>query len=139
MEKDLGSIIKKKREIYGLKQKELAKLVDITPSEISKIEHGERKKPNTKLLLKLKNKLNITNEELANIYGKDFMVLFENDDSYSSKLDNVFSPIEVDKILSLNKFDLIKLKEYINLLYDNDNMEQKEAISILVKSLNKNK
>lgn len=133
-DKQIGFQIKQKRIAVGLNQKELAKLLELSPSEVSKIESGERKIKNIKTILKIKNVLGFSNEEIAYIFG-----ITEEQFSYSvsSIFDNILSNIEINKLLLLNQEDLIKLRDYIIFLTSKNNIEEKEAIITLVKSYNK--
>ena len=52
-EKKIGELIAENREKKGLSQRQLAKAINISNAELSKIESGEREVPNPKILRKL--------------------------------------------------------------------------------------
>ena len=132
---ETNKIIKTKIQQCGLTQKEFAKLVGLSESEISKIKNGH-KKIDLNCIAKLSKVLKFTENEIntiLNICNESFTVY----DSYASELDNVFTNNEVFLIENLDKSELIKLKNYIYFLTNkNIAFEDKEAINILVKTLN---
>ena len=51
----LAEVIKNAREINGYSQRQLAKELNISNSELSRIESGSRQKPDTEILTKIAN------------------------------------------------------------------------------------
>ena len=69
LDKKLGEVIAKAREEKGLSQRQLAKLVNINNSELSKIESGIRKEPNPKMLRKISSVLDVNYNDLMYMIG----------------------------------------------------------------------
>ena len=67
--KKLGKIIKDIRESKGLSQRKLAKIINISNAELSKIESGERQIPNLVTLISVCELLNINFTELLKETG----------------------------------------------------------------------
>lgn len=65
MNKDLGQLIKLRREEYGLSQACLAHRAKMSPSYLSKIENGERDNPSYIMMLEICVALDIPFEELG--------------------------------------------------------------------------
>ncbi len=79
--KNIGQIIKEAREKMGFSQRELAKKANIDNTEISRIESGQRLKPNVIILKNVAEILNLSMVDLMKIagysdvdinWGKDF-------------------------------------------------------------------
>ena len=70
MDKKLGENIKKLRCEYNIKQKELAEMVNITPTHLSQIESGQ-KYPSVPVILDIAKSLNV-----------DPAAIVTNDDNY---------------------------------------------------------
>lgn len=68
-EKNLGERIAKAREDKGLSQRQLAKAVNISNAELSKIESGEREVPNPKILRKLSKHIDLNYNEMMSMVG----------------------------------------------------------------------
>ena len=68
-EKNLGERIAKAREDKGLSQRQLAKAVNISNAELSKIESGEREVPNPKILRKLSKYIDLNYNEMMSMVG----------------------------------------------------------------------
>ena len=65
----IGSVIKKRREELGFSQRQLAYLSNVSNTEISRIEAGERKKPSQEILKQLAAPLRLKKEELLELAG----------------------------------------------------------------------
>lgn len=133
---DANKYIRIKRLQLGISQKELARLSGFSESEISKIENGLRK-VNINIIQRLMPIFKFNEEEMKNIFNinVDNLNLYN---SYASNLDSIFTYEDVHLIESLGKLELIKLKNYIAFLSDKKiSNEDKEAVNIIVKSLNK--
>jgi transcriptional regulator with XRE-family HTH domain len=98
---NVGQLIKNKREAAGLSQKKLGIACGLSDSEIMKIEHGERKKPNWNNLCRIAQALNFHPFEFMLVAG------------YISEEDiHLCSPLN-----GLEKLDSRDL-EYLQLLID---------------------
>ena len=129
--------IRLKRKDMGIKQYELAKLIGITVSEMSKIEKGNRK-INIDLFAKLNKVLKFSEDEIKNVLKLDSEGLLIYN-SYTTNLDKIFTYEETGLLESLSKEDLIKIKNYLYFLTNNKvKEEEKESFNTLIKSLNKN-
>lgn len=67
--KNIGEEIAKAREIAGLSQRQLAKLIGISNAELSKIESGEREIPNPRILRKMSKYINLNYYKMLHIIG----------------------------------------------------------------------
>ena len=129
--------IRLKRKDMGIKQYELAKLIGITVSEMSKIEKGNRK-ISMDLFAKLNKVLKFSEDEIKNVLKLDSEGLLISN-SYTTNLDKIFTYEETGLLESLSKEDLIKIKNYLYFLTNNKvKEEEKESFNTLIKSLNKN-
>ena len=129
--------IRLKRKDMGIKQYELAKLIGITVSEMSKIEKGNRK-ISMDLFAKLNKVLKFSEDEIKNVLKLDSEGLLIYN-SYTTNLDKIFTYEETGLLESLSKEDLIKIKNYLYFLTNNKvKEEEKESFNTLIKSLNKN-
>ena len=129
--------IRLKRKDMGIKQYELAKLIGITVSEMSKIEKGNRK-ISMDLFAKLNKVLKFSEDEIKNVLKLDSEGLLIYN-SYTINLDKIFTYEETGLLESLSKEDLIKIKNYLYFLTNNKvKEEEKESFNTLIKSLNKN-
>ena len=66
---NIGKILKREREKNGISQRELAKRINVSNAEISKIESGERKLPSLDTLISICEKLKIDMVWLLKITG----------------------------------------------------------------------
>lgn len=74
----LQSLIIKGRELKGYSQRKLAKITKISNSELSRIESGERLKPDADYLLRIANALDLSLRELLKYAGyDDFAMQFD--------------------------------------------------------------
>lgn len=71
----LAEVIKNAREINGYSQRQLAKELNISNSELSRIESGSRQKPDTETLTKIANILGLSLRELLKLAGYDELAL----------------------------------------------------------------
>ena len=117
-----------KRTMYDLSLRDLSEKTNICMSELSKIENGLRQKLSIDKFNKLNSVLHFTKEEIKMLLG-DIMLDNQNDDEQS--LNEV-----VKRVLSLNKNNLIRFKNYISFLSNEKiNDETKESLNSLIKSL----
>jgi transcriptional regulator with XRE-family HTH domain len=63
----IGERIGDLRVAKGLSQKELCKLIDVTPSQLSRIESGETKNINVEVLLKLSEEFNVSTDYILGL------------------------------------------------------------------------
>lgn len=68
-EKKIGELIAENREKKGLSQRQLAKAINISNAELSKIESGEREVPNPKILRKLSKYIDLNYNEMMSMVG----------------------------------------------------------------------
>lgn len=64
-----GEYLRRKRKEHGMSQRVLAELIDVSNTEISRIESGERQKPSPVLLRKISEVMHISLEELMHEAG----------------------------------------------------------------------
>lgn len=125
--------IKTKRKEIGLKQIELAEIIGLTASEMSKIETGNRR-ISLDTFSKLNKVLKFTKEELKKL---DVEGLIEYT-SYASKMDKLFSQNEIRFLEMLDRNQLMDLKNYIYFMTNKKTTnEEKNAVKTLIKSLTK--
>ena len=68
-EKKIGEEIAKAREKKKISQRQLAKAVNISNAELSKIESGEREAPNPKTLRKISKHIDLNYNEMMDMIG----------------------------------------------------------------------
>ena len=104
-EKKIGELIAENREKKGLSQRQLAKAINISNAELSKIEPGEREVPNPKILRKLSKYIDLNyndtdfedkiinlpkNIKIVNVYGDNINIT-----NLCNILENVKSNVEI--------------------------------------------
>ncbi len=67
--KNIGEEIARARENKGLSQRQLAKAINISNAELSKIESGEREIPNPKTLKKISKYIDLNYNEMMDMVG----------------------------------------------------------------------
>lgn len=72
---NIGKLVKEKREKKGLSQRKLAELADVSHTEISRIESGERKRPAPYILKRVAPHLGVKYEELLEAAGYEELVV----------------------------------------------------------------
>jgi len=111
----IGEFIKNKRTELGLSQKKLGAMVDLSDSEIMKIENGTRKTPNWESLCKLAGVFGISPLEILLVSG------------YIS--DNDVNPqIKIKGLEKLNDEEFKSVQQYIDFIIsrkDNQTQEDK--------------
>jgi transcriptional regulator with XRE-family HTH domain len=120
----IGERIGDLRVAKGLSQKELCKLIDITPSQLSRIESGETKNINVEVLLKLSKKFNVSTDYilgLTNISTKknyDISELGLSENAVKAFLSNSVDMQILNKIVEHKHFPylIVLIKRY----YDGD-------------------
>lgn len=70
MDKDIGNLIKKKREELGFSIRELAKKIDMSPVYLCNIENGKRNLPSDYKLLLIANVLFLSQDEKIIFFDK---------------------------------------------------------------------
>ena len=70
MDKDIGKLIKKKREELGFSIRELAKKIDMSPVYLCNIENGKRNLPSDYKLLLIANVLFLSQDEKITFFDK---------------------------------------------------------------------
>ena len=74
MNETVGEIIAKAREEKGISKRELARIADISDTELSRIESGEREFPNPKTLRKITQHIGVNFNDLMYAAGLGFSV-----------------------------------------------------------------
>ena len=74
MNESVGQMIAKGREAQGLSQRELANLCNVSNTEISRIESGEREVPNPKTLRKISKYIGVNYNDLMYASGLGIQV-----------------------------------------------------------------
>lgn len=80
----IGDLIKKRRKIMNLTQRQLSYFTNVSNTEISRIESGERKHPSPDILKKLAEPLGVAYEELLEATG--YLSLQEHQKSYTIQI-----------------------------------------------------
>ena len=123
---NIGELIKNAREEKGYSARELAKLCDISHTEISNIEKGQRVKPAILTLKAFEKYLDLDFKELASMvgYSPDTIEYGDNNiivsyDRYDKKIKEF--EIEKDfleKLFIVKKHLAVDIKEYYDPIYD---------------------
>lgn len=127
MENRVGKLIKELRIKKDFTQRQLAYLADVSNTEISRIEKGERKKPNPIILQKIAKPLNIHYKTLYEAAGYETIYKLEPVDSGELLKDPSATYTEeemIDEILAaikriLNRYHQCQIKK----VGDQDKME----------------
>lgn len=85
---ELGNLIKELREKKKFSQRQLALYSGISNTEISKLESGERQKPNPNILKQISPHLGVTHEYLMSVAG------YTDDDCNGNMLINEIDELE---------------------------------------------
>jgi len=105
----IGELIKKLREQKGFSQRQLALYAEVSNTEISKIESGERQNPNPEILKKIASALNVD-------YIEFFKAAGYLDPDTPSPVDKITDSVSDDPELA--KFwDELKEREDLQLLF----------------------
>lgn len=103
-----GSMLRDKRLEKGMSLRYLAQLSDVSHTEISKIEKGERENPNRNVLIKLANALDIDTNKFLSAFG------YISDELIDMPTVNKYShAIEFDPIFPNAKFNIIQANKFI--------------------------
>lgn len=115
---NLGELLKKKREEMNLNLQQLSDLLGISSSYLWRLETGQRKAPTIQMVKKIINALNLSDEEIKEAIGEEFIAMKE------STLED-----ETDRLLKFISY--LKTKKEINL---NDTIEILNIIGDIVKN-----
>src|SRR5690554_5829990 len=74
----IGKLIKEKREKRKLSQRKLAELANVSHTEISRIESGERKRPAPYILKRIAPFIGVSYRELLEMSGYDELFVEKN-------------------------------------------------------------
>ena len=120
----LGGLIREKREEKGLSQRQLAEKIDVSNTEISRIESGERRSPAPYILRRMAPHLGVTYRRLLELSGYKDLVLEEpveremvreDWEAYASAVedfcDQETTPEEAKKIAEYKKFLISQRQE----------------------------
>ena len=149
---NIGELIKKTRKEKGYSARELAKLCDISHTEISNIEKGLRVKPAILTLKGFEKYLDLDFKELAQAVGyapetikygdNNVIVSFERYDKKVREFESKIS--ELEKTVLFKKHLGVDIKEYYDLVFDylksQNNVDEKlmkkaEYIYVLLNNL----
>src|SRR5690554_1170183 len=106
----LGKLIRTQREKSGLSQRRLAELVNISNTEISRIESGERKRPAPFILKRIAPHIGVNYKELLEAAGYD--ELFVEQNSMVAKEDSLAYVNAVKDFSNLTPEEQEKLKTF---------------------------
>ena len=123
---NIGELIKNAREEKGYSSRELAKLCDISHTEISNIEKGQRVKPAILTLKAFEKYLDLDFKELASMvgYSPDTIEYGDNNiivsyDRYDKKIKEFELEKDfLEKLLIVKKHLAVDIKEYYDPIYD---------------------
>ncbi|MCI6107709.1 MAG: helix-turn-helix transcriptional regulator [bacterium] len=123
---NIGELIKNAREEKGYSARELAKLCDISHTEISNIEKGQRVKPAILTLKAFEKYLDLDFKELASMvgYSPDTIEYGDNNiivsyDRYDKKIKEFELEKDfLEKLLIVKKHLAVDIKEYYDPIYD---------------------
>ena len=123
---NIGELIKNAREEKGYSARELAKLCDISHTEISYIEKGQRVKPAILTLKAFEKYLDLDFKELASMvgYSPDTIEYGDNNiivsyDRYDKKIKEFELEKDfLEKLLIVKKHLAVDIKEYYDPIYD---------------------
>jgi transcriptional regulator with XRE-family HTH domain len=108
----LGKYISEQRAFKNLSIRKLAKIANLSHTEISRLESGERKKPSPFVLKAISHALNINFEELMRTAG------------YTDDAENVSElPLKLFKIQYLNEKELEEVSDFIDFLLSKRNQQ----------------
>lgn len=93
MNDSVGQIIAKAREDKGLSKRELARMANISDTELARIESGEREFPNPKTLRKISQYIGINYNDLMYAAGLGFQV-----SPLNPFLNNYYASLKGEKI-----------------------------------------
>lgn len=105
IEKNLGSNVKKYREIKKMSRKELAYQMKISESNLTKIENGEIKKSNIDNIINIANVLDIKIDSLA----YDVLSKYDNtiEDSLIYEIENELDKLDENQLEAC--FEILKI------------------------------
>ena len=123
---NIGELIKNARKEKGYSARELAKLCDISHTEISNIEKGQRFKPAILTLKAFEKYLDLDFKELASMvgYSPDTIEYGDNNiivsyDRYDKKIKEFELEKDfLEKLLIVKKHLAVDIKEYYDQIYD---------------------
>ena len=123
---NIGELIKNAREEKGYSARELAKLCDISHTEISNIEKGQRVKPAILTLKAFEKYLDLDFKELASMvgYSPDTIEYGDNNiivsyDRYDKKIKEFELEKDfLEKLLIVKKHLAVDIKKYYDPIYD---------------------
>ncbi len=123
---NIGELIKNARKEKGYSARELAKLCDISHTEISNIEKGQRFKPAILTLKAFEKYLGLDFKELASMvgYSPDTIEYGDNNiivsyDRYDKKIKEFELEKDfLEKLLIVKKHLAVDIKEYYDPIYD---------------------
>ena len=123
---NIGELIKNAREEKGYSARELAKLCDISHTEISHVEKGQSVKPAILTLKAFEKYLDLDFKELASMvgYSPDTIEYGDNNiivsyDRYDKKIKEFELEKDfLEKLLIVKKHLAVDIKEYYDPIYD---------------------
>lgn len=113
----IGKLIKEKREKRKLSQRKLAELANVSHTEISRIESGERKRPAPYILRRIAPHLGVEYEKLLEAAGYEELMIERTSPVVKEEPAIYRSAIE-DFADSASPEDVEKAKEYLRFLIE---------------------
>lgn len=115
MHTKIGKLIKEKREKKKLSQRKLAELADVSHTEISRIESGERKRPAPYILRRIAPHLGVEYEKLLEAAGYEELMIERTSPVVEEEPAIYRSAIE-DFADGVTSEEVEKVKEYLQFL-----------------------
>jgi len=113
----IGKLIKEKREKRKLSQRKLAELANVSHTEISRIESGERKRPAPYILRRIAPHLGVEYEKLLEAAGYEELMIERTSPVVEEEPAIYRSAIE-DFADSVTPEEVEKVKEYLQFLIE---------------------
>lgn len=114
---NIGKLVKEKREEKGLSQRKLAELADVSHTEISRIESGERKRPAPYILRRIAPHLGVEYEKLLKVAGYEELMI-ERTSPVVEEEPAIYRSVIEDFADSASPEDVEKAKEYLRFLIE---------------------
>ena len=124
----LKEIIQTARELKGYSQRKLAKITKISNSELSRIESGERQKPDVDSLLRIANALDLSIRDLLKYAGYSEIAL-----QFDHSLRNVKSNIDYEERLKRWEKFYFDILEDSRVKRENVTQQKRKLLNIMDK------
>lgn len=114
----IGKLIKEKREKRKLSQRKLAELANVSHTEISRIESGERKRPAPYILRRIAPHLGVEYEKLLEAAGYEELMIERTSPVVEEEEPAIYRSAIEDFADSASPEDVEKAKEYLRFLIE---------------------